>query len=430
MLVLHPRDRGRQRGDQGGRGLDRAGVGLLSKPGRDARRRAGAFSFASAPPPPSLSFFGAFVVRGRAKERKTQSSLFLLASPSLALPAQQLWFTLKDSGKTQVVEAKEPFRTIAVLETGSVTNHVNFAVPPTPKGTDGGAGKNATTTPKTLAFVSVGGEGKILVFSADNVAFGSPPPKLLKTIQLPAGDDEPHAVWPSGDGTRVWVGLQISNAVVAVDTRTLEVVEGSRVEIGAQSPMGMVYVPGAASAAAPGGKGTEGAKAAAAAGPETTKRPALLSAEEARAQSKAFHFELVNNDSKNKNGDREKKVLTSLVVNQQSTFVDALEAVVAGLRPGEGYALCLTGEKEGSGGGRGEKSSSSSSLSSCEEVVFEFKGGKDGAASIATVGPFTELLFKKNVKSKDGKLQQKRFFVVVPKKEGGGFGGAVQVQQQ
>jgi len=382
------------------------------------------------PPPPSLSFFGAFVVRGRAKERKTQSSLFLLASPSLALPAQQLWFTLKDSGKTQVVEAKEPFRTIAVLETGSVTNHVNFAVPPTPKGTDGGAGKNATTTPKTLAFVSVGGEGKILVFSADNVAFGSPPPKLLKTIQLPAGDDEPHAVWPSGDGTRVWVGLQISNAVVAVDTRTLEVVEGSRVEIGAQSPMGMVYVPGAASAAAPGGKGTEGAKAAAAAGPETTKRPALLSAEEARAQSKAFHFELVNNDSKNKNGDREKKVLTSLVVNQQSTFVDALEAVVAGLRPGEGYALCLTGEKEGSGGGRGEKSSSSSSLSSCEEVVFEFKGGKDGAASIATVGPFTELLFKKNVKSKDGKLQQKRFFVVVPKKEGGGFGGAVQVQQQ
>ena len=284
-------------------------------------------------------------------------------------------------------------------------------------------------TPTTLAFVSVGGEGKILVFSTANVSFGSPPPKLLKTIQIPNGG-EPHAVWPSGDGTRIWVGLQISNAIVAVDTGKLEVVEGSRLEIGSQSPMGMVYVPGAASAS--GGKGGAKKKAREAAASEETKQPAFLSADAAREQNKAFHFELVSPAQRTHKNDKSNKtnndvVLTSLVVNQQSTFVDALEAVVAGLRPGEGYALCLTaGEEKKGSGGKGEKSSPSSS-SACENVIVEFKGGKDGAASIATVGPFTDLLFEKN-KGKDGKLEQKRSFVVVPRKKEG-FGSAVQVQQ-
>ena len=365
--------------------------------------------------------------------------------PNLAVTpdGRQLWLTLKDSGRTQVVEAREPFRTIAVLDTGSVTNHVNFAVPPTAAASEDAA----SAVPTALAFVSVGGERKILVFSTD-VAFGSPPPKLLKEIQLPDGDDEPHAVWPSGDGTRMWVGLQLSNALVAVDTRRLAVVAGSRVEIGAQSPMGMVYVPGAAaagsaaasaaSASSAEGKGAKKARSAAAAASEATKRPAFLPADKAREQNKAFHFELV---SPNKNGSKsedakETKVLTSLVVNQQSTFVDALEAVVGGLRPGEGYALCLTGEEEakrsGSDGGKGGGEEEPSSPSACSVVVVEFKGGKDGAASIATVGPFTDLLFEKSRsgKSEDRKLRQKRFFVVVPK-EGGGFsGGAEQVQAQ
>ena len=276
---------------------------------------------------------------------------------------------------------------------------------------------------KTLAFVTVGGERKVLVFSADGVAFGSPPPKLLKAIELPPGDDEPHAAWPSGDGTRVWVGLQIGNAAVALDARTLEVVGGSRVEIGAQSPMGMIYVPGAAAARA-------GAKAPEAGAATTTKaataKGALLSPEKAREQSRALHFELVaptNDKNKNKNENGNNTVLTSLVINQQSTFVDALEAVVAGLKPGESYALCLTKEKK--------KEAANDKSPSCDTVVFEFKGGRDGAANVATVGPFTDLLFEKE---KNGTRAQKRFFVVAPKEEkkgNGGFGGAaVQVQQQ
>jgi len=55
--------------------------------------------------------------------RVPQASPF---SPNLAVDQDEVWFTLKDSGKTQVVSAKPPFRTLAVLETGPITNHVTF----------------------------------------------------------------------------------------------------------------------------------------------------------------------------------------------------------------------------------------------------------------------------------------------------------------
>jgi hypothetical protein len=47
-------------------------------------------------------------------------------SPNLAVDQDEVWFTLKDSGKTQVVNAKPPFDTLFVLETGPITNHVTF----------------------------------------------------------------------------------------------------------------------------------------------------------------------------------------------------------------------------------------------------------------------------------------------------------------
>jgi YVTN family beta-propeller protein len=40
---------------------------------------------------------------------------------------EQVWFTLKDIGKTQVFNAKPPFNPIRTIETGPITNHVNFA---------------------------------------------------------------------------------------------------------------------------------------------------------------------------------------------------------------------------------------------------------------------------------------------------------------
>ncbi len=54
------------------------------------------------------------------------------ASPSCpniaATPdGKQVWFTLKDIGKTQVFDARPPFALLSTLDTGPISNHVNFA---------------------------------------------------------------------------------------------------------------------------------------------------------------------------------------------------------------------------------------------------------------------------------------------------------------
>lgn len=57
-----------------------------------------------------------------AKTKETVASIEQNSTfcPNLAVTPDgtQLWLTLKDSGRTQVVEAREPFRTLAVIETG------------------------------------------------------------------------------------------------------------------------------------------------------------------------------------------------------------------------------------------------------------------------------------------------------------------------
>jgi YVTN family beta-propeller protein len=96
---------------------------------------------------------------------------------------KQVWFTLKDVGKTQVFQAKPPFATITVLDTGPITNHVNFA-------------RNANGQ---LAYVTVGGLNEVKVFTT------SDQPELVATILT---GELPHGLWPSGDGTRIYVGLE------------------------------------------------------------------------------------------------------------------------------------------------------------------------------------------------------------------------------
>ena len=50
-------------------------------------------------------------------------------SPNIAVTPEndEVWITLKDVGKVQVYNAKSPFEQKAVLDTGPITNHVNFA---------------------------------------------------------------------------------------------------------------------------------------------------------------------------------------------------------------------------------------------------------------------------------------------------------------
>ena len=124
--------------------------------------------------------------------RVKQASPF---SPDIAATpdGKQVWFTLKDIGKTQVFNAKPPFATIAVMDTGPITNHVNIV-------------RNANGQ---FAYVTIGGLNEVKVFTTTDH------PELVATI--PTGE-LPHGLWPSGDGTRIYVGLENADAVTAIDT--------------------------------------------------------------------------------------------------------------------------------------------------------------------------------------------------------------------
>src|SRR5499427_1361365 len=130
---------------------------------------------------------------------------------------QQVWFTLKDIGKTQVFDAKPPFNLIKTIDTGAITNHVNFA----------------RTAKGIFAYVTVGGTNEVKVFRTDDFS---------QVAAIPVGK-LPHGVWPSGDGTRVYVGLENADALAAIDTATNKVI--ATIPIG-QAPQAIAYVPGAA----------------------------------------------------------------------------------------------------------------------------------------------------------------------------------------
>ena len=122
-------------------------------------------------------------------------------SPNLAVDQDEVWFTLKDSGKTQVVSANPPFRTLTVLDTGPITNHVTFV----------------TNSTGRFAYVSVGGRDEVLTYRRNPDST----PELVATIKT---GDLPHGVWGSGDGRRVYVGLENGDAVQAIDTATNRVI--------------------------------------------------------------------------------------------------------------------------------------------------------------------------------------------------------------
>ena len=129
---------------------------------------------------------------------------------------KQVWFTLKDIGKTQVFNARPPFDPIKTLDTGPITNHVNFAHKPN----------------GTFAYVTVGGLNEVKVFRTDN---------FRQVATIPVGN-LPHGIWPSGDGTRVYVGLENADAFAAIDTPTNKVI--ATIPIG-QAPQAVAYVPNA-----------------------------------------------------------------------------------------------------------------------------------------------------------------------------------------
>jgi YVTN family beta-propeller protein len=156
-------------------------------------------------------------------KRLPQASPFC---PNIAVSPEndEVWFTLKDVGEVQVFSAQPPFDQKATLHTGPITNHVNFA--------NNHNGK--------FAYVTIGGANEVKVFRRGAT------PKLVATI--PVGY-LPHGIWPSGDGSRVYVALENGEMAVAIDTVSNKVI--AEIPIG-QTTQALVYVPNAV----PAGYGT------------------------------------------------------------------------------------------------------------------------------------------------------------------------------
>jgi YVTN family beta-propeller protein len=206
---------------------------------------------------------------------------------------KQVWFTLKDTGKTQVFNAQPPFNLIKTFDTGPITNHVNFA-------------RNANGT---FAYVTIGGLNEVRVFRTDT---------FEQVATVPVGN-LPHGVWPSGDGSRVYVGLENADALAAIDTLTNRVI--ATIPIG-QAPQAVNYV----SNAVPEGDGTANLQPLGVAG--ETAHLALASAKEAKA--------------------RNPKVLTSVSLFDQG-LIQVLQAAPTGLEPNKPYVLALAESADGKG---------------------------------------------------------------------------------
>jgi YVTN family beta-propeller protein len=211
-------------------------------------------------------------------------------SPNLAVDQDEVWFTLKDSGKTQVVSAKPPFRTITTLETGPISNHVTFV----------------TNSAGRFAYVSVGGTDRVLAYRRDVGLL----PRLVSTIRV---GDLPHGIWGSGDGGRVYVGLENGDAVQAIDTLTNQVI--ATIPVG-QLPQALVYVPNAVSS----DLGTANLKPL-------------------DAATEALHLELIP-PTPSKSGAH-----ASVSINSLGP-IDNLQIAATGLTPGAKYRLVLTGDSE------------------------------------------------------------------------------------
>lgn len=157
-------------------------------------------------------------------KRLPQASPFC---PNIAVSPEndEVWITLKDIGKVQVFSAKPPFAQKALLDSGPITNHVNFV--------NNRNGK--------FAYVTIGGANQVKAYRR------GPTPELIATI--PVGS-LPHGIWPSGDGSRVYVALENGEEAAAIDTLSNKVI--ANIPIG-QTTQALVYVPGAV----PNGQGIE-----------------------------------------------------------------------------------------------------------------------------------------------------------------------------
>ena len=257
----------------------------------------------------------------------------------------QVWFTLKDTGKTQVFNARPPFNILKVIDTGPITNHVNIV-------------RNAKGQ---FAYVTIGGLNEVKVFKTDT---------MEQVAVIPTGV-LPHGIWPSGDGTRVYVGLENADAAAAIDTLENKVI--ATIPIG-QAPQGVAYVPNAV----PQGDGME------------NLQPLGVAAQSVR-------LTLVGQDAKS----------TTQVSLFDQGVVQILQAAVTGLSPGQPYVLALSDDPKGTGG---------------LETLAAFTTNPAGAAIVNTIGPIRQVV--------QGDVNAPKRYLVITTGTPTQVGEPVQVQAQ
>ena len=260
---------------------------------------------------------------------------------------KQVWFTLKDIGKTQVFDANAPFDLVKTIDTGPITNHVNIV-------------HNANGD---FAYITVGGLNQVKVYRTDNF-------EQVATISV---GNLPHGVWPSGDGTRVYVGLENADALAAIDTLTNKVI--ATIPIG-QAPQAVNYVPNAV----PEGDGMQNLQPLGVAG-------------------QAAHLVLRAPKAK-----QDGVAPTSISLFDQG-LSQVLQASVTGLQPKKLYILALSTRADGSAG---------------LQPLASFTTNPAGSAIVNAVGPIRQIV-QSNEKA------ERRYLVVAAAGEKGP-GEVVQIE--
>jgi YVTN family beta-propeller protein len=256
---------------------------------------------------------------------------------------KQVWYTLKDIGATVVIDAHPPFAQLKMINTGPLTNHVNLIA--TPKG--------------QFAYVSIGGLNQVQVFRTDN---------FEKVATIPVGR-LPHGVWPSGDGKRIFVGLENDDALAIIDTATNTVI--GNVPIG-QAPQAIGYVPNAV----PQGNGAQ------------NLQPLAAASGEAKVTLGAGG-----------------KALTSVALFDQG-LTQILQAAVIGLLPKHPYQLVFVANADGTG---------------LVEPLASFTTNPAGSAIVNAVGPVRQIVL--------GDAPAPRRYLGIREGTGSAPGSIVQVQQ-
>jgi len=260
---------------------------------------------------------------------------------------KQVWFTLKDVGKTVVFDARPPFSVLTTIDTGPITNHVNFA-------------HNAKGT---FAYVTVGALNEVQVFRTEDFS---------KVATIAVGK-LPHGVWPSGDGTRIYVGLENEDRLAAIDTLSNKVI--ATVPIG-QAAQAINYVPNAV----PEGAGTQGLQPLGIAG-------------------QATHLSLVPVGKA-----KAKQAPTSVSLFDQG-LTQVLQASVSGLEAKQPYVLALSQNADGSG---------------ALQPLAAFTTNPAGSAIVNALGPIRQVV--------QGENKVERRYLVIVAGTAEKHGAALQIQ--